>query len=924
MSDPEESLDQRFQDLFSRLSEFRERGLHRSSQRLAREVRQLAKSEGRIIEYLNGSFHLMNNAQSLLEPHFGIEVAIDSIALLESSEKARLIQPDLPEDRYQYTVGWMSACSYDNLAKHIAERDGYNSDGVHDCITDGIQVCRRTGKLDCVNCFREYATDVYKASDDLEMALHHARAVEQSVPRDQTNNDRRWVGAKDQIGIHLLQGQLDAAFDACQRTIALHTTYHTLFVAQLDSSQNLEAVLWLSGRQDEYLAMIEQAGINPQLGRDIPSGESPGHEVSAAKHAALIACCKGEFDSALELLTKFDQFLNSRRCLSSWFDLRLQLVATCLLAGQRPRAERLAAQLEEKAKAARDWLTQRRLKGLMEGTVEPAPLPPVESFKIGPFSRRTTGSGFDSSELAVVGTIASVVATPSDEPAATESSAPTLPVSDISPAFAERLDDWFTRFAVSQANPITAAEVATEIMAGSLSDIRNAEEAGRLIHTLHIISPVGRLAIEAWQWSQRLLETYPNDATLVNVVASLGMTARAFAKNSEPPLEPDEVASADRLDELFRRSLDLNPDRPNNFARAGQFYLTVNRIGDAERCFARGFRLDRKNSLMAQRLADIYGSSDRQQDGLNVLDLCIREGCMEPQLFWQAAMTAQSLSRYQVLVSYLKTYEQVEPNQKWVHYYLAIGYLETGRPAEALQSLDIEAERSPEYPFCVTALRASAAALAGNELALRRHLADVLGEPLVRVDYLTQLGIARLFDRLYAAVLKLPTDSTLRRAVELRGVQAGMAPDSYFSAMRQQGEILEGVNLYVCTFEQPLDDQWRNSPACLYGEENWSSYESHWGVIARDEEEAERFAFAFQSQCFPQSPVLLSVELEGVDYRDRIGVVWQGIHEPRLADDEDDEYDDDDGDDFDLDGSDLDDDDDDEIDDWDEDWEAEK
>ena len=217
MSDPEQSLDQRFQDLFSRLSQFRDRGLHRSSQRIAREVRQLAKSEGRVIEYLNGSFHLMNNAQSLLEPHFGIEVAIDSIALLESSEKARLIQPDLPEDRYQYTVGWMSACSYDNLAKHIAERDGYNSDGVHDCITDGIQVCRRTGKLDCVSCFREYATDVYKASDDLEMALHHARAVEQSAPRDQSNNDRRWVGAKDQIAIHLLQGQLDAAFDACKR-----------------------------------------------------------------------------------------------------------------------------------------------------------------------------------------------------------------------------------------------------------------------------------------------------------------------------------------------------------------------------------------------------------------------------------------------------------------------------------------------------------------------------------------------------------------------------------------------------------------------------------------------------------------------------------------------------------------------------------
>ena len=298
---------------------------------------------------------------------------------------------------------------------------------------------------------------------------------------------------------------------------------------------------------------------------------------------------------------------------------------------------------------------------------------------------------------------------------------------------------------------------------------------------------------------------------------------------------------------------------------------------------------------------------------------------MDPQLFWQAAMSAQSLSRYQVLVSYLKTYEQLEPHQKWVHYYMAIGYLETGRPAEALDALDIEAQRSPQYPFCIASLRASAAAIAGNEQALRRHLAEVLGEPMIRVDYLTQLGIARLFDRLYAAVLKLPSESSLRRELELRGMQAGMAPDSYFSALRQRGEIVDGLNLYVCDFEQPLDAQWRDSPVCFIGERDWSSYEARWGVIARDEEEAEQLAFAFQSQCCSQPPVLLSIEIDGVNYRDRIGVAWQGIHEPRRADD-----DEDDDDEFDLETAELDveefdeDGDDDWDDEVDDDWDEEK
>jgi hypothetical protein len=45
---------------------------------------------------------------------------------------------------------------------------------MHGCISDGIQVCQRTGKLECVNCFREYAAEVYLAADDLPMALHQA------------------------------------------------------------------------------------------------------------------------------------------------------------------------------------------------------------------------------------------------------------------------------------------------------------------------------------------------------------------------------------------------------------------------------------------------------------------------------------------------------------------------------------------------------------------------------------------------------------------------------------------------------------------------------------------------------------------------------------------------------------------------------
>ncbi|MCA9071683.1 MAG: hypothetical protein KDA84_22305, partial [Planctomycetaceae bacterium] len=177
MTDEFRNLDveQHTSELIDRINELRDQCRYRSSSRISRELRRFAKTEKQIIPYLHANFYLMNDAQSLLDVETGIEVAVDTIAFLESEEKARKLQPDLPEDHYYHTVSWMSSCAYDNLATHTAEKEGYNSDGVHDCINDGIQVCRRTGKLECVTCFREYATDVYRAADDLDMALHYAR-----------------------------------------------------------------------------------------------------------------------------------------------------------------------------------------------------------------------------------------------------------------------------------------------------------------------------------------------------------------------------------------------------------------------------------------------------------------------------------------------------------------------------------------------------------------------------------------------------------------------------------------------------------------------------------------------------------------------------------------------------------------------------
>ena len=84
---------------------------------------------------------------------------------------------------------------------------GFNSEGVQAVLAQGISTCWRTGKLQCVPCFRGYARQAFKAGDDLEMALHHARA-DGIKPQDARQLDRRWSGAYEEADMLLLAGRL--------------------------------------------------------------------------------------------------------------------------------------------------------------------------------------------------------------------------------------------------------------------------------------------------------------------------------------------------------------------------------------------------------------------------------------------------------------------------------------------------------------------------------------------------------------------------------------------------------------------------------------------------------------------------------------------------------------------------------------------
>jgi tetratricopeptide (TPR) repeat protein len=352
--------------------------------------------------------------------------------------------------------------------------------------------------------------------------------------------------------------------------------------------------------------------------------------------------------------------------------------------------------------------------------------------------------------------------------------------------------------------------------------------------------------------------------------------------------------------------LDLDENHPGNFARAGAFFLQHGEMGEAERCYARSFRLDRTRSDVALRLADIYNESDRARDGLAVLDLCLREGCQDPAVYWQAGLIAFEQESYDWVLTYYTRLEEVWPDKPWVPYYLAWALIETNQHDEALRALESESLRNTECRFHVDALRASVYGAAGKNdpERFRKELQKVLDHRLVEVDSLSHRDLSRLFHKLTLASASLPSDDETRKAFQLLSLQTGLAAETLFEPHRDHEHPEDGIKYYVVLIRQPLDDHWPEHPGCLSGQESWSAYVCPWGVLARDEDEAEQWVRKWQSQCYPLQMEVLDIQLQNEGYRDSPGIVWQGSHQPPFLamngqgddDDFEDDFDDEDDD----------------------------
>ncbi len=836
-------VEQQLQDACERAAKHTEAGRYKSALRAFSDLRVRAKRDQHAYFYLLGVFYMMDSSQYLLDFEQMRERAIELIALLESEERCRQIQPDMPLPMYESMVYQFSSCAYENLAEATGQLLGYNSEGLQECISDGLGICRQTGKTDCIGCFREYSCDVHIAADDAQMAEYQCNQV-LAESRFSDRGNRRWISKNRLATLACLDGRIDEAIKLAREAVDATEEDDVNFPlrSKLRAKLALDTVLLSAGQAPES---SDDVGLK-QFTAD---GECPMFELMLDQNHALSLTMAGKYEEADEILRRWDQELQQRSATNLWFETRLRLIANCALAGDEKAAGRLAKQLEKRASKAGDWLTLRRLTALQD---EDFPTTAIAAYG----RMRPAAPGQEAKHEEVIDDIANFEL-PTDTPLFDK-------IEEIGAEFTE---------AVQGGDVDALPRIQEKILKWTADEVESEYDAFRLLHLASYSLLNGSNAQEIWRWANEIGGKFDDHSTALSLLADIGNRIRfggddEFAKS----------ITSERIEPLVRKSLELKNCGPRSFLRAGDHFDAEGDHGEAERCYARGFRLDRKSGEIALRLARIYRDTERPRDALHVLDLCLREGTDDPGVAWEAGVLAFTLEKYEVMHTYLEQFESQAGQQPWAEYYHAVGYYHQENYDAALAAVTSEQDLLGEPAMHLDLLLASILLRQGNMEGANVLIEKCLAKPLYEVKHITPPGLVDLLERLRKAMLHChhPNGHQLSSRI----LRAGLAAEDFFdigSEESQSDETDPAFNFYRCLVRQPLDDQWQDFPERLEHQDGWECYMAEWGVLAADDAQARRCVLDWQEQCYNQPPEVEIIELSGEGFAGPARVVWQGL-----------------------------------------------
>ena len=876
-----------------------------SAFKLYGELRSRARSEGQLGFYVFGTFFQMTLSQRLLQFETVRERAVELIAIFEDEEQARKIEPSLDLDQYENMIYSMGACAYEVLAEATGALDGYNSEGMQECLTGGIEVCHRIGKLSCIQCFREYACDTHTAADDYELARYHCKQVLNQNGEFPERGDRRWLAMLRLAAMDIFEGQHDSARSKLEQATEL------ALLPSVNDTSGAQVAVTL----ERYtLDLIENREIDERTTRTLkdlpPRGECPEYDLDVDFLTALSHVINEEWNEAEKLLLAWNKTLKQNKAITKWLETGIRLVALYRLRGDMTKAKRLSVQFEEAATKANDWQSIRRLHQILDESIDVTSL--------GTVVRNTRApNALPQPEPSTVAIDIDVKPTEASE---TKEPTPLGPWMDD---LTERMHAAGKETEKDSQSSVDVAPYRQELLDREIKDFVHPEDIGRALYLMNfLITPDCDRAI-VWKWANTLVSSNQEVAYLISLLARLGMTISMLDRltaelehdaNQEAlddlndldyldrfdgeiakgrDLPPTSISN-DRLEQLVRKSLQMEATGVNNNFRAAEVFEYIGNAGEAERCYARAFKLDRKRDDAALALSRIYSETDRLQDALYVLDLCIREGGDSGELLFEAALKAHALTQHELQVSFLQKLHQRHSPGPWTNYYLSSGLLELKRPQEAMDAIDREVALFQSVGLHIDSVRAAAHAQLGQSHEAATYIQHALAQPLSKINDLTMSGVSGAFERLITAAKMCPDERALQLRVEQKMLVAGIATESYFEQIRANEKPCD-LYLFQCYLSQPLDAAWADSEGCMPEQAEWQTYVAQWGVLARDSDEAEDVALQWQARCYPLEAVVVDIDGSDEPLHDRPGIAFQGPRFPENEFEEEDDDDDEDG-----------------------------
>lgn len=909
-----EEIEDRVDALFEEANRLSDAFRKRSCAKIAGEAKRLAKRHRLLFPYLHACFTISNSLIQTYDFQEAFDNALEMIALLESEERARAFQADYDEDRYAYFTYWYTAPAYDFIGTCTAHKNGYNSPLVHGAVEDGINVSRRTGKLENIDNFLEYATQIAMAAGDYDLAYNYShRCVVDYTP--QGGHDRRWV-SQDEIGmIYLQRGMFTAAVAALQMALEFAETYHTPKDALIESSVKLSMALALAGLESDFKIQSEPNCyiIN---GVEYERDEYLETYIQIFRKETVDEIIAGKYASTSAKLAEMERYCISKDALSLWFDLRRERIAARILRDRAvkngadsdeckiegPSLGALCEELRAKAVPANQWSAINALNAMLQENFPVSPLGISFPPDSGPFALKDSAQdGFGAhvplEERNI--TVVKIKSEAEDEnlnPEQLEENS-----SEIYTEYEKILPELYERKSKKLEANITEQEFDEEEYANWMNSLfrKSMEETlprtGSALEAMIVIHTVAQIDFEpifsgpvgpekTWNDAERFMKKFPENARLLTACALLGMNLLDFAIEKRMNLETLRIPSESFIAELAEKAFDIRPDRYSIAFTVGSIMHRFGREKEAQRYLSRACQLARSEDSAVFLLGSIYKEKERFQDAFVLYDMYFRAGGRNPRIFYVAIELACKCRNYRETILYANAMKDVigEELPLAILYWTMFAGFKLGEFREALVLLDKFDNALETLTLTQYLLRAVILAELGEE-SWKTILENGLEEKTY-VDLLENAG--ELFERLWFFVAKIPLEEPLRKkfieAMFARGTVPrfyfrygelwervfSMSPDlqeNLFDIMLSDEEIPEEyfeqafpdspprdtLNVYDVLLKQPLDSEIPAFDGWYEIRSDVPFYWVEWRIIARTEEEAIEIASEAQSNCYP-------------------------------------------------------------------------